>query len=90
MGEQGRWTIFGVARKFENAAREAENKRNYRLAAALYRAALLVLKGETLDNAHVLTHAGCNASAYGDVPHWGAVSRIVSPPRSPSTDEEKS
>jgi hypothetical protein len=72
-GVERRWTTFGAARRFEESAREAESKHNYGLAAALYRAALLVLKGESLDDSHVLADAGCVASAYGDPPRWGAL-----------------
>jgi len=87
MGEQRRWTTFGAARKFEAAAHEAEIKRNYRLAAALYRAALLVLKGESLDDAQVLTHAGCDAAAYGEGSRWGGPSHRASTP--PLTEEKR-
>jgi hypothetical protein len=86
MGEQRHWTTFGAARKFETAAREAENKRNFRLAAALYRAALLMLKGESFDDAQVLTHAGCDAAAYGERSRWGGPSHRDSTP--PPTDEK--
>jgi hypothetical protein len=70
-----RWTTFGAARRFEEAAQDAEKQRNYRLAARLYRAALLVLKGDSLDDGDALVDAGCIASACDDVPRWGALPR---------------
>jgi hypothetical protein len=79
VGEQRRWTTVGAARRFEDAAREAENQKKYRLAAALYRAALLVLKGEPADEERTLADAGCTASAYGERPHWGAATQKDAP-----------
>jgi hypothetical protein len=71
MGEQRRWTAFEAAQTFEHAAREAETPRNYGLAAALYRAALLMLAGESLDDGHALEDAGCNASMCDELPRRG-------------------
>jgi hypothetical protein len=85
MSEERRWTTFGAAQTFENAAHEAEIAGNYGLAATLYRAVLLVLTGKSLDDVHVLTHAGCNASLYGELPRCGSLSHTSE--RFPSSDE---
>jgi hypothetical protein len=68
VGAEHRWTTFGAARRFEEAAQDAEKQHKYRLAARLYRAALLVLKGDSLDDRDALADAGCTASACDDAP----------------------
>ncbi len=74
MGEQRRWTALEAAQTFEQAAREAESSHNYRRAAALYRAALLILAGGSLNDAQALEDAGCNASVCGEPPQRGRMS----------------
>ena len=74
MGEQRRRTALEAARTFERAAREAEISRNYGRAAALYRAALLILAGEFRDDEQTLKDAGCNASVCGEVPQCDRMS----------------
>lgn len=75
VGSDHRWTIIGAARRFEEAAQDAEKQRKYRLAARLYQAALLVLKGDSFDDGDTLADAGCIASACDDGPRWGALPR---------------
>src|ERR1043166_4271804 len=88
MGEQRRRTALEAARTFESAARAAEISRNYGHAAALYRAALLILTGEFRDDEHVLKDAGCNASVCGEVPQRDRMSHAAE--RLPPSTERRS
>ena len=65
------WTTLEAAQRFEAAARAAEVKRDHRSAAALYRAALLVLTGQSLAD-EVGDAALLDSAACGDSPHPGA------------------
>jgi uncharacterized protein YciW len=77
VGTERRWTTFGAALRFEEAARNAEKRGNHRLAAALYRAALLVLNGRLPEDQanEALVDAGCIASARGEAPRRGKLPR---------------